>query len=295
MRSYRWIWISGVQLLMKTVHRIFLAVLLSVCALTFMAPSAQASFAFNVSGANAASGNTVTMSPATGSMVVAFSSTSGGGGTPTITCSDNSSSTWANASNNVVVSGLHYSVCYTLSAAAGVTTITITYNGGTPGTVNIAAASYTGMGTPSFVAVAAPNVQVTPGNGNTLQANAVACGSTNALLVGFTMVTNADHTPTVGPGFTQRYSNDPNLLGLLIEDPNAEVTGSQTATFSTTNGTTDTFASLAIAFADHSAGPTNSNQPLSLTGVAALFRGPASNDPRMPMNRLILPRLKKVA
>jgi hypothetical protein len=241
--------------------------------------AAQASYTYNTSGANASSGNTVTMSPATGALVVVFSVTSGGGGTPTITCSDNSSSAWANASNNVVVSGLHYSVCYTLSAAAGVTTITVTYNGGNPGSINIAAASYTGMGSPSFVAVAAPNVQVSPGTAtNAIVSNSVACGSTNALFVGFSTDVSVDNTFSAGTGFTQRYSNDPNLLGMLIEDPNTEVTGSQTATFSTAAHGTDTFASLAIAFANHG-GATRTNQNGSLMGVSKLIQQkPPAND-----------------
>jgi hypothetical protein len=50
---------------------------------------------------------------------------------------------------------------------------------------------------------------------------------------------------------------------------------------------------MAIRAASGGGGP--SNQSLSLTGVAALFRAPAGNDPRMAMDRLILPRHKKVA
>jgi hypothetical protein len=210
------------------------------------------SYTFNTSGANVSSGNTIALSPATGALIVVFSGTSSGGGTPTVTFSDNSSSTWANASNNVNVGGTHYSVGYCLSALAGVTTITATYNGGTPGTCNLVAVSYTGLTSPSFVAVTTPNSQVAPGTGtDAVVANALACGSTSALLVGASF--NAgDHTAVAGTGFTQRYGNDPNFLFMLVEDPAAEKTGSQTMTWTAaSNGGGDTYGNIAIAFADN--------------------------------------------
>jgi hypothetical protein len=214
-------------------------------------------YAFGSAVGNVSSGNTITISPPTGALVVVYSVTSGGGGTPTVTFSDNSSSAWANASNNVVGSdGLHYSVGYCLNAAAGVTTITATYNGGTPGTANLVAITYTGLSSPSFVAITAPNVQASPGAGtNAITTAALATGSTNALFIGFSIDSSAGNTGLVaGTGFTQRYSNNTGGLGVFAEDPNAEVTGSQTATWTASTHSTDTYGSLAVAFADNASG-----------------------------------------
>lgn len=211
------------------------------------------SYTYNTSAANSASGNTVTISPTAGALLIVFSATSGGAGTPTVTFSDNSSSTWANASNNVVVNGLHYSVGYCLSANSGVTTITATYNGGTPGTCDIVAISYTGMTSPSFVGVTTPLETVSPGAG-TISTNALACGSTNALFVGFVRDELNSPAYTAGAGFTMRYNNAPNTFGLGVEDPAAEVTGSNTATWTVATHGTDTFAAVAVAFADNGGG-----------------------------------------
>ena len=212
-------------------------------------------YVFNSAASNALNVGTITVSPPTGSLIIVSSATSAGGGTPTVTFSDNSTSTWVNASNNVVLSGIHYSVGYCLAALAGVTTITATYNGGLPGTVELAAIIYTGMTSPSFVAISAPNVQVSPGaTANAVTAAALACGAVNALLLGISIdVTASNSGLSAGTGFTSRYNNG-NNLNTAFEDPNAEVTGSQTATWTATTHGTDTYGSIAIAFADNTGG-----------------------------------------
>jgi hypothetical protein len=120
----------------------------------------------------------------------------------------------------------------------------------------MAAIAYTGMVSPSFVTVAAPNSQASPGTGtNAIVSNAVACGSINALFVGFSIDITIDNVFSAGTGFTARYANDPNSLGMVVIDPNAEVTGTNTALWTTAAHGTDTFVSLAVAFADNSVPP----------------------------------------
>jgi hypothetical protein len=216
-------------------------------------------YAFNTAAANPVSGvNTITISPPTGALVIVFSITSGGGGTPTVVFSDNSSSTWANASNNVNVGGNHFSVGYCLAAAAGVTTITATYNGGTPGACNLVAIAYTGMSSPTFVALTAPNAQTAPGTGaNLVTTTALSCGSTNALFVGMHAdTTNANDGLTVGTGFTLRADlvSGANTTQIYLQDPNAEVTGSNTSTMTVASHGADTYGSIGIAFADNASG-----------------------------------------
>jgi hypothetical protein len=225
------------------------------------------SYTYNSSVGNAASGNTLSLSPPTGALIVVFSETSSGGGTPTVTFSDNAGSIWANAMNNYVGSVAHYCIGYCLSALAGVNTITATFNGGTPGTVNMVGAAYTGMTSPSFVATSnTANEQTNPGTGTgAIVTPSVACGSTPALLVGLTVET-ADHTNiSAAGGATLRYLNDPNAQGLCLIDATTEKTGSQTLAWTSTNGAADSFQSWAAAFADNSAAPTPPFTPFTQT------------------------------
>jgi hypothetical protein len=207
------------------------------------------SYTYNSSVGNAASGNTLSLSPPTGALIVVFSETSSGGGTPTVTFSDNAG------------------IGYCLSALAGVNTITATFNGGTPGTVNMVGAAYTGMTSPSFVATSnTANEQTNPGTGiGAIVTPSVACGSTPALLVGLTVET-ADHTNiSAAGGATLRYLNDPNAQGLCLIDATTEKTGSQTLAWTSTNGAADSFQSWAAAFADNSAAPTPPFTPFTQT------------------------------
>lgn len=217
------------------------------------------SYTYNSSAINsAANANTITLSPPSGSLIAVYSVTSAGGGTPTVTLSDNGSgSVWANASNNVVTGSDHCSVAYCLSAGTGITTLTATYNGGTPGTCDLIAVCYTGLTSPSFVAVATPNGQTNPGTGaNAITANALNCGSTNALMIVFSKE-NANHSNmAAGTGFTLRLNTTVGASdGLAVEDPAAEVTGSQTGTFTdATNGAGAAYNTISVAFADNTGG-----------------------------------------
>lgn len=215
-------------------------------------------YTYNSASLNTALGaNTVSISPPTGSLVAIYSVTSGGGGTPTVVFSDDALSVWSNASNNVSVSGHHVSVGYTLASAVGMTTITATYNGGTPGTCDLLAVAYTGLVSPSFVAVSAPNVQASPGTGaNAITANALNCGAINALMLVLSDELGNHSNMSAGTGYTLRFNSTVSAGdGMAVEDPGAEVTGSQTGTYTSTNGSTDTFVTLSIAFADNVVGP----------------------------------------
>lgn len=242
---------------MQIFRRSFLGAWLFLGALLLAPAISHAQYAFNVAAGNTGpNGTTITLSPTAGSLIVVFSQINGASNT--LTLSDNGTgSTWVMASNNVLVGSLRYAVGYCLSAGTGITTITATYSAGTPSAANISAASYTGMTSPSFVAVSAPNVQVSPGTGTgILTAPALATGSTNALLVAGVVDTTATATITAGTGFTRRL-NSGSFNTQAIEDPNAEVTGSQTATFTLGTNGTHTFATTSIAFADNAITGTN--------------------------------------
>ena len=203
--------------------------------------------------------NTLTVAPTAGDLILIYTHTSVGGGSPTVTFSDNSSSTWVttsvNASNVGTSGGNYYSFGYCLAANSGVTTITATFNNGTPGTCFITAIAYSGMTSPSYEGISAVNVQTNPGTG----ANAIVGGTNNvtaqpALVIG---LTDNDSGPnagyTAGAGYTIRYTGA--TTGVGIEDLEALSTGNQTATFTNASHGTENFVTWTLAFAEGGGGP----------------------------------------
>lgn len=211
-------------------------------------------------GQGHSSTNAVTYSPTAGNLLVVFSATSIGGGNPTFTVSDGSSDTWASAVSAAQLSGtgLYLGIAYTLSVGSGVTTVTLTYNGGSPGQVDVWAIEYSGAGA-SFFGVSAGNSQATPGTGtNVLTSNALNVTSgVPALILGLIDDdTRAANTMAAGTGYTARGSPAGTSTSLLIEDLRATSTGNQTATGTdATHGGTDTYGSFVLAFAEPATGP----------------------------------------
>jgi hypothetical protein len=85
------------------------------------------------------------------------------------------------------------------------------------------------------------------------------------------------------------------LLSLDLVNSSGGATGTLASTISATATSTAVPKGFVISLPQATGGGGSSNQSLSLTGVAALFHAPAANDPRMAMDRLIVPILKKVA
>jgi hypothetical protein len=211
------------------------------------------SYTYHTSANNTANANTITISPTVGDVIVVISVTTSGGGTPTMTVADGHSGVWTTTTVNGTLNGAGYytSIAYCLSAPAGVTTLTVTFNGGTPGNCDMAATCYSGLNAPSFIGIVADNYQNAPGTGtNAIVSTSFNVGITPALFVGITTNGSGNGGATAGTGFTLRVNNATSLA-ISTEDVNAEVTGSQIATFTnTTHGGTDQFDTYAIAFAD---------------------------------------------
>ena len=236
-------------------------------------------YAFVGSATNSANGNTVTYSPTAGHLVVVMVGSSGGGGNPTVTVSDNKSSSYstAKATAGIGATGYFQSAFYLANAPSGITTITCTFNGGTPGQTNILVAEYSGIATTTPLIVAsAINAQASPGTG----ANAVISPTVNvtsqpAALLGFSYDVNQNHQASAGTSpltFTARYgtaSND----GLFLEDARVTATGN-TNTASTAGTGTDSFGTIAMAFSEAASGTvytlTAAQGSFSLTGEAAV-------------------------
>jgi hypothetical protein len=243
------------------------------------------SYTYRTSANNSANANTITISPTAGDVVVLISMTSSGGGTPTMTVADGQSGVWTTTSINGTANGAGYyaSIAYCLNAPAGVTTLTATFNGGTPGNCDMAATSYGGLSSPSFVGIN-HNYQNSPGTGtNAIVSAALNVGAIPALFIGIVTDGTGNGGTTAGTGFTRRVNNVTSL-DITTEDPGAEVTGSQIATFTNTTHGTDMFDTYAIAFVDYpvntyglvSGGAVTANS--ASDAVIALYDTFAAND-----------------
>jgi hypothetical protein len=213
---------------------------------------AWAAYAYVGSASNASNANTVTYSPTAGNYLVLFSETSSGGGNPTITVADNGTggSGWTTKLNAVNV-GVYSSVAICPTASTGDTTITVTYNGGTPGSTQISVVEYSGLSSTGWQGITTGNQQTAPGTGaNVVTSNALSVSPAPAALIGWSMELGGNAGTTAGTSplaFTRRVNVSVNM----VEDVRITSTGSNSATFTNTvHGGTDNFSSYALAITE---------------------------------------------
>jgi len=219
------------------------------------------SYAYVTTGANSANSNTISFTPTNANdLLVLVSSTSSGAGTPTITSVvDNNGVSWAVgvATFQGASSGSWYSVYYLLNNEAGITAVTVTYAGGTPGTCNISITEYSGVGTATSAFLgAAKAFQASPGTGtDALSSPTLNVGAVPALILGISIDYN-EASIAAGTGFTSRFNSTVGGSVVMVEDLLASVLGNQKATATASTGT-DIFATFVLAFAlpTASAGP----------------------------------------
>lgn len=225
-------------------------------------------YAYVQSWENVANGDTVTIAPSAGSLLVFHVKTSTGGGSPTWTVDDNlASGGYVVQFPADAVGGTTYfhGAGYKLNVPSGVTTLTFTINGGAPGETNIEVFEYSGIATSSAYIVGIRNEQAAPGTGTdavTTTAFNVASG-VPALVLGMAASRDTGVLPTTGTGWTSRYAGR-----LRLEDVRATSTGNQTATFTVSNGTED-YSAIGMAFAE----PSVYTPPVQQF-VKVLFRAP---------------------
>lgn len=188
---------------------------------------------------NNASGTTVTYSPTNGNMILLLSYTSAGGGSPTCSATTNTSTAFSNVVPTTAFGGDYVSLLY-LVAGAGVTSITASYVGGTPGTCKLWAIEYSGLSaTPWTAGASVTNSQATPG----VSADGVTSGSlaysggVPALVFGFHGSNGIDNV-SAGTGYTSRVINTPSgaMGNGLFQDKRITVTGSIASTCTVDNG-----------------------------------------------------------
>lgn len=265
-----------------------------ILALWLLLPlAAHATFAYVGSAQNASNGNTITYSPVAGNYLILVSNTSSGGGTPTITVTTNGTggSVWTNEKNAAQDGGTGYkSLAICPTAPTGATTITVTFNGGTPGNTAMAVMELSGLSSTGWQGISTFNAQVAPGTGtNAIVSNSFSVTTQPAALIGWINNESGDGVNTAGSSpiaFTKRVNGTVNML----ETARVTATGSAIANATTTGAGADTFTSYVMAISEPSGSVAPTNGGFVISDL--LLRIPAANDPRMAMDRLILPYQK---
>lgn len=213
-------------------------------------------YSYVKTGLNSGNAATVTFSPTNvGDLLIVGSATSAGGGSPTASITDNLSDTWSTAlATHVDSSTGQFISCFFLpNCPAGITTITLTFSGGTPGTTDIFCTEYSGIATTSPLnAGPGANYQTNPGTGaNAVTSASITVSQQPALLFGCFYDSNFP-TMTAGTGFTRRQSSGSN--GWMTEDQRLTATGSYAATATDPAGASAWTTSIALAFLEPSGG-----------------------------------------
>jgi hypothetical protein len=216
---------------------------------------------------NTANGLTVTISPTAGNLLVIGMKTSVGGGTPTASLPDNSSTVYtvALASISPAGSSWWYSFFYLKNIPAGITTLTASFAGGAPGNLDISVLEYSGLDTSSpFIGITADNVQVGPGTAaNAITSATISLTNVPAVLIGYCVDEPNNINPSIGTSFTTRGTAGP---GVLWEDQRFTSNTTPAATFTAASSGTDTFSTFALAFAEP---PSGIFTPTSGAGIFA--------------------------
>ena len=250
---------------MKMLTRLFVSCVLALSLSFALNTSALANYAYVKNGLNSANSATITFSPTnTGDLLVLWSRTSAGGGTPTITSVvDNNSVSWTIGLASAAYgsgSANWVTMVYLPNCESGITSVTVTYNGGAPGALNLLIAEYSGIATTSpLIGVTSGNAQAAPGttaNAITSTGLSVASG-VPAMIMGLVCV-GGDGDTVAGTGYTGRLLSNSTWL---FEDLRATTTGTQTATATAaTHGGTDSYITFTAAFKEAGGGSTPSSQ-----------------------------------
>lgn len=218
-----------------------------LCLLLF-AVSCWANGAYVNTTLNSANSNITSWTPTAGNFGLAVISTSAGGGSPTVTnVQDSSTATWtqALATTYDATKNAYFSIFYKSNLASGITSLTVTINGGTPGTCQIAIVQYSGIATTSPFIVEAHQGQSAPGTGaNAISSGAATVSSQPAIVIGITQ-NDGNSDTAAGTGYTGRFTGNNDWF---VQDKRVTSTGSNTATATAaTHGGTDVYWTTIIA------------------------------------------------
>lgn len=192
--------------------------------------------------------NVITMSPTAGNSLIVASQTSTGGGTPTLTSviSNNAISLSARVATFQNTYGRWVTIYDIFNIPSGITSLTGTFNGGSPGTLQMIGIEYSGL--TSFI-VGSNNAQQFPGLGaDALTSGApVSVGTAPALILGVVSTPSGNGDTTAGTGFSNRHAGGSNWLvcdQTLVAPGTAQVLASAPV-----HGTTDDYETFLLAYA----------------------------------------------
>ena len=247
-------------------------------------------YAFVNSAVNVTNSASITYSPTAGNTVIIYLMTSSGGGSPYVTAvTDGQGGTWSGVlaalgagATQYVNSVFFVQAVYCPNIPAGVTSISLTFNGGNPGTLNFKLAEYSGLATSSSLVAKAGVAQTNPGAGaNAITTGNVTVPSGPVAFINFVGNSNSG-TYSAGTGFTSRGATAINgSVKVFVEDLRLISSGTQAGTATSTVGAADTFVSIAMAFTEAVVGLvpvqsitnggiiTASSFTVTLTGVTA--------------------------
>lgn len=189
-------------------------------------------------------------------VLVFFLKTSGGGGSPYLTAlTDTQGNTWhpvigalgASSSYYAGPDGYFYSAYWAVATAATADTLTLTFNGGTPGLVYQAVMDCAGCATTSPVITNIYRYQASPGTGANAITTAGGTGSDNvsstpAILVGG--IWAAASTVSAGANFTESIGGFNNAYEFEYRTISSTGTYDATATIAASNITMDWMVAL---------------------------------------------------
>lgn len=216
-------------------------------------------YAFVQAVKNSANSNVLSITPTAGNLLLLLSRTSSGGGTPTVTgmVTNNSTALSSRIATFENLVGRWCTIFELVNVPSGVTSVTVTYNGGTPGTTLLLGVEYSGLATTTpFIAANSGNYQAAPGTtANAITSGAVNVTSQPALVLGAVMTWSGNSDATAGTGYTNRFSADNDFL---IMDKRITATGNNTVTATAaSHGGTDAYETFLLAYAEAGAGGTS--------------------------------------
>lgn len=196
---------------------------------------------------NSASASISITPAASGNLLLCFMTTSGGGGSPWPSISSDSQGlSWSGVlgtigtSGNSVAGGAgFFTSLFAPTLSSATENLTFSFNGGTPGSVQIWIAECTGVSTTSPVVCNMYNSQASPGTGTDALTTAGGTGSNNvssvpALITGW-FYSNTGGTISAGTGFTESYGGFNAASELEYKRVTSSGTYNATATISANN------------------------------------------------------------
>lgn len=241
----------------------FIKALALSCLLIIAIPlTAHANYASVGSARNVGNGATITYTATAGNTLVIGVFTSAGGGSPTATISDNGSGSVYTTQLATTTFASQFVTFFSGIAGSGVTTITLTFNGGAPGSIIAGVVEYSGLSATGWQAISTGNLQAVPGSPagtgtNAVTSNSLTVSAQPAALIGWAWEFGNNGGGTAGTSpiaFTRRL----NVSGIMTEDARVTSTGTPVVTATNSNGSTDTLLTFGIAISEGappSAGP----------------------------------------